>query len=150
MRNVLNCQKPGILYIGVVGNMGMYSSFVEQDIKFRPPYRDAWAELSNALVALKSKYSELEGWASELGDCIVISPNMPEINFVEWDEWKIEGYWYKEMVAFLVDIAKYIEGYVEFEYEGGYRFRIVFEKGKGFTQRPENVNWKKVKKVDLI
>lgn len=52
------------------------------------------------------------------------------ISFSGFDNWKIISYWYEEMVMFFRDIAVFIDGNVNWEFEchdeGGY---ITFDKG---------------------
>jgi hypothetical protein len=92
--------------------MGMYSTFLDQDIKIID---------SKKLVKIKTSKGADTDYRS------VISDDGKSINFEEWDSYKIEGYWYPELKTFLKKIATCIEGWAEFEYEEGYRFRIVFQ-----------------------
>jgi hypothetical protein len=61
-----------------------------------------------------------------------------KVNFENWDDMKIEGYWYGGTMRILHRIAPFVEGYAEFEYEEGYLYRIIFEKGKLLFQRTEH------------
>ena len=59
------------------------------------------------------------------------------VSFQDWDGYKLEGYWFDETVKVLTKIAPYIEGYAEFLYQEGYKFRIVFKEGKVFREIAE-------------
>lgn len=102
--------------------MGMYSTYASDDI-----------EVKDAKGLLKAK-EQLED------DFNLIEDDGSCVNFVEWDGHKIEGYWYPETLKILTTIAPYLEGYVEFIYEEGYPFRILFENGKVYFQRA-NITW---------
>lgn len=67
-----------------------------------------------------------------------------EINFEAWDGLKLETYWYAETVKVLNEIAPFIRGFVEFDFEREYRFRIKFEDGKVFIQRQPEVDWRTI------
>lgn len=66
----------------------------------------------------------------------VIDPN-GVVDFSGWDYHKIEGYWYKEFVKELLEIAKHITGFVEFYCDYEYSFRIVFKDGKPYFHRQQ-------------
>jgi len=99
--------------------MGMYSEFIEQDIKVVNEF---------GLVLVASQF-EHEGLVREDG----------EVDFSEWDGNKIEGYWYPETIKVLKDIAPFIVGYAHFRYEEGFEFKIIFRDGKVFYNRSEQV-----------
>jgi len=98
--------------------MGMYSTYVTQDIEVKN---------KEALKEIEKKFDTMN----------LIDEN-GEIDFCEWDSHKLEGYWYKETREILKAIAEHIEGYTEFTYEEGYNFRILFENKKVYYQRAEN------------
>ncbi|GAG30517.1 unnamed protein product [marine sediment metagenome] len=110
--------------------MGMRSTFLEQEIK---------ALNKKALKQIKREDCEDSVVISEKGD----------IDFEGWDDWKIEGYWYDSTISFLKSISSFIEGWAEFEYEEGYRFRILFEKGKAYFQKQPQIDWSKAYKDEL-
>ena len=102
--------------------MGMYSTFVTEDITI----------------------TDIEGF-EKLAKIIKDTDGLiedGEIKFSNWDSFKLEGYWYKSTVEILIAIAPYIEGYAEFVYEEGYKFRIVFKDKKAYVQYCREV-WNK-------
>jgi len=101
--------------------MGMYSAFIDQEIKVLD---------KNGLSSLKNDDEEYS--------CVITDEG---VDFNEWDSFKIEGYWYPEFVDFLRELAKYIEGYTEFEYEEGYKFRIIFKDKQPYFLREKSVMW---------
>lgn len=109
--------------------MGMHSSFVMQDLKVLDK-------------------EELKKFVNDENNFNLIDSD-GEIDFCEWDNHKLEGYWYKETVEFLKKICQYIEGIVEFQYEEGYNFRIVFENKKVYTQTQPKIEWKNSPKKEL-
>jgi len=111
--------------------MGMYSSFIEQDIK-----------VLNKNETLKIR----EELKDDLYDLI---DNEGEIEFGNWSDMKIEGYWYLGTLRVLTTIAQFIEGYVEFSYEEGYNFRIEFENGKVYFKRQQQIEWDKLERQEL-
>ena len=96
--------------------MGMYSTFLEQDIEIK--------DLEGLKKALKGV------------DCYNLFDG-EELDFCEWGGHKIEGYWYKETREVLNLIAPFVEGIVLFSYEEGWNFRIIFKEGKVYTQKPK-------------
>jgi len=53
------------------------------------------------------------------------------ISFEGFDDWKIISYWYPEMVMFFRDLAVFIDGYVQFNFEDeDERARIEFADGE--------------------
>lgn len=104
--------------------MGMYSSFTTQDIEVIN--KEELAELS-----LNEEITN--GLISKEGD----------IDFCAWDGDKIYGYWFKETVDVLNAIAPFIEGYAQFQYEGGFSFRIVFMNQKAWIQVQPDIEWEK-------
>lgn len=70
----------------------------------------------------------------------------------KWDGHKLEGYWYDETVRRLKQIKNIIanltpnahDNFAQFQYEGGYQFRISFVERDGekkviFSRTPDNV-----------
>jgi len=74
----------------------------------------------------------------------ILTDSEGNVSFEEWDGHKLEGYWYNETIKTLKEIAKYIKGFVEFSYEEGYNFRIVFEDGKVYYQRAPEFDWSNI------
>lgn len=72
------------------------------------------------------------------------------VSFSNWCGHKIEGYWYDETRRVLNAIAPFIKGWVEFQYEEGYLFRIVFEDGKVYFQRQPEVDWSRCPKGIIL
>lgn len=97
----------------------MYSSYVTDDMEVKDP---------KGLVKAKEQLED---------DFNLIEDDGSYLNWVEWDGHKIEGYWYPETLKILTTIAPYVEGYVEFMYEEGYNFRILFKDGKVFFQKAD-------------
>ena len=99
--------------------MGMYSTLINEEIKVLNP---------KAIAKLSPKETD----------------NLIEnkkLNFYNLSNSKIEGYWSDETINALNKIAPHIEGYLEFIYEEGYFFRIVFKEGKVYTQHQKNINY---------
>lgn len=119
--------------------MGLISTFIDQDISFRKKRKD---KLKTCLETLKKANDD--GYA----DCIDLSKSIPDVDFSNWSGRKIEGYWYPEMVKFLKELAEYIDGYAEFQYEEGYSFRIVFKDQKVYFQKALN-NWDEIDMGEL-
>ena len=54
-----------------------------------------------------------------------------QYSFQHWDDIKLISYWYEEQVEFLIELGKYIEGFVEFSFETGDEKAIIkFNDGK--------------------
>ena len=105
--------------INQVGDtMGMYSTFIEQDIQY------------------SEHREELKKLRSEIDHMDLISEN-GVVNFHEWSGQKIEGYWYEETVDVLRKIAPFIEGTADFFYEEGWGFRLLFKDKKVYYQRQQ-------------
>jgi hypothetical protein len=117
--------------------MGMHSSVVGEDIRILD--KDALIKLKVVNKMNKQLDEDALNVVSETGD----------VSFYEWDGYEIEGYWYKDVVDVLYAIAPFIRGWVEFSYEGGYNFRIVFEKRKPLYQR-SNIDWDKIPKTEIV
>lgn len=101
--------------------MGMYSSFIDQEISIKDIL---------GLTMVSSNFEE--------GDQLF---NGEHVDFSVWDGNKIEGYWYSETLDILKSIAPFIEGYAEFQYEEGYHFKIIFRGGRVYFQRSD-ITWK--------
>ena len=71
-----------------------------------------------------------------------------EIGFSYWSGHKLEGYWYKETRKILKAIAPHIKGFVEFSYEEGYPFRLIFENGKVIFKRG-SFDWSEIDGEEL-
>lgn len=113
--------------------MGMYSTIQSSCVNIKD--LDGYKLI---LSKLKEKYEYLAACLKE-----------DEISFYSWSDWKIEGYWYPDMVAFLNELAPYVEGYAEFSYEEGYNFRIVFQDNNFLYQRQPSVDWSEAPLLDL-
>lgn len=110
--------------------MGRYSTFIEQEIK------------------VLDKKSLLEA-IQDLEHNDLVTPN-GKIEFINWDGHKIEGYWYDETKNTLKAVAPFIEGYVEFTFEGGYNFRLVFEDKKVYFQKQPNIDWSTISRQRFL
>ncbi|MFX1499376.1 MAG: hypothetical protein ACFFDH_00265 [Promethearchaeota archaeon] len=105
--------------------MGISSRFITQKIEVKD----------------KEKLKSLE--EREYGEAI---RNAEYVDFELLDGCKIIGYWYDEFIKFLGELAKCIEGYVDFEQtENGYtKIRIFFEDGLVYISECEiTKRWKK-------
>ena len=67
-----------------------------------------------------------------------------KLNFDAWHDTKLETYWYDETVKVLNEIAPFIRGFAEFDFEREYKFRIKFEDGEVFIQRQPEVDWRTI------
>lgn len=72
------------------------------------------------------KYANEKAKESEYWDCYIKA----KYSFKAFDNWKLQGYWYKEWCNFLVEVAEFIEGEAFFQYEEGQPFYLDFEKGE--------------------
>lgn len=104
--------------------MGMYSTFLGQEI-----------EVINKNELLKIKRENKDNEIYE------IIEDDGEIDFLGWDDNKIEGYWYDETTKILREIAPCIVGEVTFLYEEGYQFKIIFKEGKVFTTKQKDATF---------
>lgn len=118
--------------------MGMYSKFIGEEITVTD---------SDKLKILCFDFKGKD-WFKELVDEEELAKNEGTecVSFYAWDDCKIQGYWYNEMLEVLNELATCIEGYAEFMYEEGYYFRIVFEKGKWFYQQQPEIDWTNIPK----
>lgn len=107
----------------------MYSTFYYQELKE--------LDLEKLKLVLDKEGEELYGLIDSNG----------HIDFSAWCGHKIEAYWYPETRRLLGEVAPYVEGFAEFMYEEGYKFRIYFEKGEVFVKTAEEVDWDKIKKL---
>ncbi len=71
------------------------------------------------------------------------------LDFGNWSGHKLEGYWYKSTMEILRAIAPHIKGYVEFSYEEGYPFRLMFRDSKIFYKRGA-FDWDEQEEEELI
>jgi len=98
--------------------MGMYSTFQQQEIEVTDP---------EGVQAIKKigDYKNVDNVITEEG-----------VEFEKWDEGKVYGYLSLggELVRFLKTLARFVKGYVEFEYEEGFKYRFVFKDKKVFLQ----------------
>ncbi len=109
--------------------MGMYSTFKRQDIKVKDV-----EGLREAVKPFKNDVGHLDLTDFNADDEDIV-------NFEAWDNSKLESYWCDNTVKILKAIAPYIEGWVEFHYEEGYNFRIVFKNGKVYRQYTKEPVW---------
>ena len=111
--------------------MGIYSDFLIQDIN-----------VLNKEALIKIPDTELSTIINKTGD----------IDFSIWTIngfLKIEGYWDEdvELIKFLNNIAKFIEGEVIFTCDKGYLFKIIFKDKKVFYQKASIVWNGEIKKL---
>ena len=106
--------------------MGMRSTFITQEITVKKGMRKALSKFKNSRTL---NYPEVFSKGT--------------VDFGAWDGYKIENYWYLEMIDFLRKIATMIDGFVEFACEKTYHFRIVFKNGKVYAQYVKEVIWGK-------
>jgi hypothetical protein len=109
--------------------MGMSSYFRHQEIKVLD---------EKGLLEAKADMDDDE-WAEYILD-------NGEIDFDQFDGWKIYSYLYAEMCASFTMAAQFIEGFAEFRYEEGDIFRIVFKDKKWYLQETE-LKWMEPKEV---
>lgn len=108
----------------------MYSSFCYQELK----------ELDkDKLKEVKDSFDKEDDWSE-------IIEEDGSIDFEAWCGYKIEAYWNPETIEILKAIAPFVEGFAEFMYEEGYKFRIYFENSKVFIKTAEEVDWEKIQK----
>lgn len=116
--------------------MGMYSTYMWDEIEVKD---------YEALKKVKKEHPETEdSWWWDL-----INPETGEIEFENWSGGKIEGYWYDGTIEVLSAIAPYVDGYVQFEYEEGYQFRICFIDGKVIVKIGE-VDWDRIEGYEAL
>lgn len=75
-----------------------------------------------------------------------------DISFEEWDDIKLISYWYDTTLVFLENIAKYINGNVEFEFESKDEYgEIGFDDGKCYikTGVMNYIYWKPEDKIEI-
>lgn len=72
------------------------------------------------------------------------------VEFSKWDDYKIYGYFYPDMMNFLEELAKYVSGWVEFQYEEGFNFRLILDEGKVLLQVQPEINWRKIPKEKIV
>lgn len=95
--------------------MGMCSRFINQDITITDSEK------------LKTLLKENDWYMSEI---IKDTCGQLVVDFSNWDDCKIYGYFYDETKETLKSIATCIDGWVEFQYEEGFPFRLCFRDGK--------------------
>lgn len=116
--------------------MGMYSTFTDENIKVID---------ANKLKVICFDFKKNENFKGLVDEDELKNENFGEcVSFQAWDENKIQGYWYGETTEILDKLATCIEGFVEFRYEEGYLFRIVFKDGKWFYQEQPTTEWEKI------
>lgn len=72
------------------------------------------------------------------------------ISFYGWDNWKIISYWYSEMVMVLRDLAVFINGNVELEFENNDEAgEIWFEDGNCIIKTAQ-LQWQYNKPEDIL
>lgn len=113
--------------------MGMYSGFIEQRIKVKNK------------KAVK-EYKKMVEEEDRFYDKKVLYPldDNGNVDFSEWDDMKLEGYWFEDTKLFLNEIAWYIEGYAVFDYAGEYYFRLIFKDDKVCIQKEKREDDKKL------
>lgn len=73
-----------------------------------------------------------------------------EVIFGAWSGFKLYGYFYESTMAVLTELAKCVEGWVEFTYEEGFPFRIYFDKGECYLKVAKNLNWETIPKQNFV
>lgn len=109
--------------------MGMYSYFRFQEIK---------------IINKEGLIESMEGVEDQEWREFVSKEG--EVEFDNYDSWKIYGYFYPEMCSVLSRAAEFIEGFAEFMYEEGMVFRLVFKDKKWFLQETE-LKWLEPKEI---
>lgn len=87
------------------------------------------------IIDKKGLEAFLKMWVKQFPEqAYLVTDNMYDgktLTFEEWNDWKIISYWYDEMVVFLECIAKYIEGYVKWNFETDDEAEeVIFQDGK--------------------
>lgn len=118
--------------------MGMYSDYRGQKIKIKS--KKALKEYKK-MVEEEHKFFD-----SRITNIITDDGN---IDFQEWDSNKLEGYWLPETKLLLNDIAEFITGWVVFEYECYYLFRLIFKNNKVYIQREPEIDERPVLKEEF-
>ena len=98
--------------------MGMYSSFDWESLDIKN---------LDELVALMKKKSEEKSDSTEYWKQLMMDYlEYKNITFEGFNDWKLQGYWYEGWCQFLIDIAPFLEGEVQFTFESGAPFRLCF------------------------
>jgi len=112
--------------------MGMYSYFKDDDLEVK--------NLVGLNVFLKRWGKSFPDW-KYMANLIQEADGKEKVTFREWDNIKLISYWYDETCLFLKCVAKYLEGYVYWDFEnndeGGY---VEFEEGKCIIHTGQ-MNW---------
>lgn len=114
--------------------MGMYSSFNFEDIVVTDS-----KGLVNFLLKIKEKdiKNYYEYMYKQFLENVI---DGEQYSFSNWDDIKLISYWYDHQVIFLSLIAKYIEGYVVWDYETGEeKAQVIFKNGKALVKLGEMV-----------
>ena len=99
--------------------MGMYSSFLDEDIEVIDE------------EGLKEYLLNHPKDEDDIVDCLWKDKDIKTFSFNGWDSHKLISYWYNETLEVLRDLAVFIEGYAKFEYETGEEFATInFSDGK--------------------
>jgi hypothetical protein len=107
--------------------MGMYSTHIDEEINIK----DAQGFIKFLYEYPKTK--DGNGYKKELDDAKMIFLDSGTFSLEFMDSWKIIQYWYNQTLKFFDELAKYIEGYVVFEYETGDEKAHVLFKDKVCT-----------------
>lgn len=107
----------------------MYSTFIDQEIEI----------INQKKLKSFSESDDEYGLVEVFGE--IRKEIHLEINFSAWTDHKIQGYWYDETKNALDKLSKCLKGWVEFEYEEGYHFRIYFEDNDWFVKIAEEIDW---------
>lgn len=90
-----------------------------------------YTQIDNWDAKIKTSIEELESedfgfWIAPIGN--------GELNFWEWSDTKLYGYFSEDRLKEFRRFAKHIEGWIEGTYEEGDKFRIIFKDGETFIQ----------------
>jgi len=89
--------------------MGMYTTFKDEDIKVIDS-----GGLFDFLMELKNKDDGFSYFYDTFLENLI---DGKQYSFEDWNNIKLISYWYNPQVDFLDKISKYIEGWVEFDFE---------------------------------
>lgn len=130
----------------------MRSTFDDEEIEVKEEKLKAYVKKrlkETEGTELCSYFEDLDAWLRK----------HKHFSFEQFNDWKIQGYWYQNFCDFLCEISQFIKGNAEFTYEDGSPFKIVCNFNPNFEAEVSSLEWETLpfeikcgacgKKVDL-
>jgi hypothetical protein len=140
--------------------MGMYTSVMSSDIEImRPVQLKEW--LMDKKVPVYVKMKGMRGSAPRTDDCsteyvcwtetlLKERDTEMDIPYEFFNERKIIGYWYPGFLMFIRDLAQFVEGEVELQYEDGRSYAKIIFKDKDCKIAHGELSYDEPEPLDLM